>query len=185
MIMQQHDDNTSNRHLRCEDSRLAAARIDSVLQSRTEIASSLQWIADSVAGGTSNRLLALSKWFERPVSAGDVLKHPDALLFCSMLLASDESDSSLELHIQDSARDTFDKMRHQEGLRRRLAPELVYPLFLVLFSYSLFVVASLCLIGNFEGMYKEFGLDLSFLTSMLFGFAASVRRWWMIGAGNV
>jgi len=179
--MRQHQDNLTDSQLRCEDSRRTVARIDLVLKSRTEIASSLQSMANSVAGVASNRLLALSKWFGRGVNASDVMKHPDAILYCSMLLANSESDSSIELPIHDSARDTFDKMRHQEGLHRRLAPELVYPFVLLLFSYSLIVFLSVYMVSNFEEMYKEFGLDLPFFTSVLFSLSASVRRWWIVG----
>lgn len=109
------------------------------------------------------------------------MRCPDAIIVCSTLLESSGSDTDIQTRIHDSVRDTFGQFRHQEGLRRRLAPQLVYPFILLLVCYMLSVFASFYVVRSFEGMYDEFGLDLPGLTESIFGLAASIRRWWAVG----
>jgi type II secretory pathway component PulF len=186
--MGQNQKPTPKLDLRSAASQLATERIDQLLGSRDQIATKLRLAGESGVGETSRRLVRLGDWFQRDVTADQVLRHPDALVVCCSLLARNELESkpdigrAADMYIDDSIRATYSELRIQQGSRHSLLPRLAYPFALLLFSFVMLVFASFYLVLDFEQMFSEFGLTLPVITEAMLGLAGSVRRWWIAGA---
>ena len=68
------------------------------------------------------------------------------------------------------------------SLRRRLQVGLIYPAMMLLVSFGLFVFAAMMTVHGFESIFRDFGVDVPWITQLLIaasrGFA--VTGWWVL-----
>jgi len=169
--------------VRSDSSRSVVDRIEQLLKFRNEIASELHRIAVTASGSryATKRIRSLGDWFQRPVTADQVLHNADALVICSFLFSGNDSD--VQSRVRDAVRVSVsvDNFRQQSGNGLRLVPKLIYPIVLLLMVFAMCVIASFYLVPEFEKIFNEFGLDLPILTTFVLSLASSLRRWWMVG----
>ncbi len=164
----------------------ALERVNRILVRRAEISAAIRERAINYRGTQRRQLLQLGDWFSRTVNASDVLARPDALALCTPLLqhrGSDVADEPMtKSGIKATVRDGCDRLRESTAMRSRFALMMVYPLLLLAMCSGLLVVFSLYLSPEFERMFREFGLQVSAGTKLVFFISAMVRRFWLVAA---
>ena len=189
--MRWHAKSPQDSKLHDDASRLAIERIAQLLTVREKIATRLRQVAKTGYGETAKRMTDLADWFQRDVTAEQVLRHPDAIIVCYALLTDldtktvSSDDQITDRHIDASVRETYTQLRHLLESRQSLLPRLAYPFTLLLFVFALFVFGSFYLATEFDQMFDEYGLILPVVTKFVLGLAESVRRWWMIGFASL
>ncbi|WDQ18167.1 type II secretion system F family protein [Rhodopirellula sp. P2] len=163
-------------------------QIEQLLSRRSMIALQLHQAAQQSVGPVAQQMELMSRWFDQPVTADDVLHHPEALAICQPLLVASKEHASAEVANEKTRLE--DAVRHWESTlssrptRNRLWIILVYPLVLAFASIAILMVICVLLVPSFEEMMDEFGLSLPYSTQTVFAISHFARDYglWLLAA---
>lgn len=159
-------------------------QIEQLLSRRSMIALQLHQAAQQSVGQVAQQIQLMSRWFDQPINADDVLHHPEALAICQPMLASSQDHHSADVanektRLEDAVR-RWESTLSGRPTRNRLWIILVYPLFLALASIAILMVISVLLVPSFEEMMDEFGLEVPLPTKMVFAVSHFTRDYGLV-----
>ena len=155
-------------------------RLESLLGSRQQIAAAVADSARELSGAARSRSLALSRWFQKPVTAEAVLSRPDALCVCLPLISEEVSHPPEAWQIEDAVRRGLDSAYWKAPVGRSAFSILAYPLIVAILFMVLLIAFCLFLIPEFEKMFDDFGLALPFITELIISLSHFIQSWGMI-----
>ncbi|MEO9595463.1 type II secretion system F family protein [Rhodopirellula bahusiensis] len=173
--------------------RFVQQQIEQLLQRRSMIALQLHQAAQQSVGPVAQHMELMSRWFDQPITAKDVLHHPDALAICQPLLAASQLETSqpnASTEVANEKTKLEDAVRQWESTlsgrptRNRLWIILVYPLFLAFASIVILMVICVLLVPPFQEMMDDFGLELPLPTQTVFAVSNFTREYglWLLAA---
>ncbi|GAB5515098.1 type II secretion system F family protein [Rhodopirellula baltica] len=154
-------------------------QMEQLLSRRSMIALQLHQAAQQSVGHVAQQMELMSRWFDQPVTADDVLHHPEALAICQPMLTAPQDNHSAE--VADEKTRLEDAVRRWESTlsgrptRNRLWIILVYPLVLAFASIAILMIICVLLVPAFEEMMDEFGLELPWATEVVFAISHFTR----------
>lgn len=159
-------------------------QMEQLLSRRSMIALQLHQAAQQSVGHVAQQMELMSRWFDQPVTADDVLHHPEALAICQPMLTVPQDNRSAE--VADEKTRLEDAVRRWESTlsgrptRNRLWIILVYPLVLAFASIAILMIICVLLVPAFEEMMDEFGLELPWATEAVFAISHFTRDYGLV-----
>ncbi len=162
--------------------------IDRLVQQRDVIATALLQASEQSVGQVRRQLASLGRWFQQPITRGQILETAPALMLC---LAYWRGEDWRDGETHDAAdlgnAEPIDRYRLDDAIRivadsiasrptnRNLLAILAYPALLLFCCVVVSAFIATEIVPMFESMFDEFGLELPMLTRLLLAVSALIR----------